>query len=58
MNFEFSEILYKRYHFLKRNENSNPFDQTQPNFVYIFCGPTKVAGMQELTTQNGGEHQK
>ena len=22
-----------------KNENSNIFDQNQPNFIYIFCGP-------------------
>ena len=25
-----------------KNENSTPFDQTQPNFVYLFWGPQKA----------------
>ena len=35
-----------------KNENSSPFDQTRPNFVYIFCGPPKKLEMQKLATQN------
>ena len=25
-----------------KNKNSSPLDQTQPNFVYIICGPQKT----------------
>ena len=41
---------FKKWKFL-------PLKQTEPNFVYIICGPIELE-IKKLTTQNGGRVKK
>ena len=41
-----------------KNENSSPLDQTQANFVYIFCGPPEGQKYKNQPPKGGGVKNK